>query len=74
MVNAVPLVLTALTLHVLLEAYLDQSGSGPIEWQRQGAHWMEHAEQCAVGLRAHEYRRAIALLYLPFRPSPSDAP
>ena len=56
------LVLTELTLHVLLDDYLDRDDSRPIDWQKQGTHCMEYAEQCAAGLLDHEYRRAVALL------------
>ena len=55
-------VLTELTLHMPLDDYLDRDDSRPVDWQERGARCMEYAEQCAAGLRDHEYRRAIALL------------
>lgn len=56
------LVLTELTLHVLLDDYLDRDDSRPVDWQERGARCMEYAEQHAAGLRDHEFRRAVALL------------
>lgn len=54
--------LTALTLQLHLDGYLDREDGKPIDWQKNGTRWMEHAEQIASTLSEHQFRRAIALL------------
>ena len=56
------LLLTELTLRVPLDSYLDRQGSAPTDWNAAGDRWMEYAQTRAVGLRDHQYRRAVALL------------
>ena len=54
--------LSALTLQVHLDGYLDREDGKPIDWQKNGTRRMEHAEQIASTLSEHQFRRAIALL------------
>lgn len=54
--------LSALTLQVQLDGFLDGEDGKPIDWQKKGMRWMEYTEQTASSLREHQYRRAIALL------------
>ena len=56
------LVLTGLTLHLQLDDDLDRGDSEPIDWQRRGDRWMEHAEKHSADLIDHQYCRAVALL------------
>lgn len=55
-------VLTRMTHQVQLDDFLDREEGKPIDWQKNGARWMEYTERSASGLREHQYRRAIALL------------
>ena len=55
-------VLTRMTHQVQLDDFLDWEEGKPIDWQKNGARWMEYTERSASGLREHQYRRATALL------------
>lgn len=55
-------VLARMTHQVQLDDFLDREEGKPIDWQKNGARWMEYTERSASGLREHQYRRAIALL------------
>lgn len=61
-VDYLHLLLTDLTLHVPLDAFLDRPDGKSIDWCKVGDQWMRSADSSATGLRDHEHRRAVALL------------
>ena len=56
------LVLSAFTLHVQLDSYLERPASKPINWQEQGDQRMQIAEEIAIALRDGQHPRTVALL------------
>ena len=54
-------VLSAFTLHVELDSYVDRDDSKPIDWAAAGAR-VGLAEKEVEGFRTHEYRHVVALL------------
>lgn len=55
-------VLSAFTLQLRLDSFVDLDGEGPFQWQEAGTRWLNHARDLAGSLRDHQYRPAVALL------------
>lgn len=61
-IDHLEIVLSGMTLSVHLDAYLESSTGKVIDWEKNGKRWLGFARSHADSLRAHEYRRAKALL------------
>lgn len=61
-IDHLEIVLSSMTLSVHLDAYLESSTGKVIDWANNGKRWLEFTQSHADSLRAHEYRRAKALL------------
>ena len=55
-------VLSAVTLHVHLDSYVDGDDETPVDWAGAGARWMELAQVRVESFRHHGYNRAVSLL------------
>jgi len=61
-INYLFVVLQGLTLQVQLDGFLASEEVEHINWQKNGANWLQYAKQRMESLRTHEYRRSVALL------------
>jgi len=61
-IDHLAVVLNEMTLHVQLDSYLGTENADPVDWRESGGRWLECAQNLEMGLREHEYRRAVALL------------
>ena len=55
-------VLSAVTLQIQLDYYVERHDSTTIDWAKVGDRWMELARAAVENLRDHGHRRAVALL------------
>ena len=55
-------VLSAVTLELRLDSFLDLDPDEPVDWLAAGTRWLKRTRDRAVILRDHQYRPAVALL------------
>ncbi|MDE0058836.1 MAG: hypothetical protein OXI22_05055 [Defluviicoccus sp.] len=55
-------VLSAVTLELQLDSFLDLDPDEPVDWLAAGTRWLSRTRDLAASLRDHQYRPAVALL------------
>ena len=61
-INHLDSVLSAVTLELQLDSFLDLDPDEPVDWLAAGTRWLSRTRDLAASLRDHQYRPAVALL------------
>lgn len=55
-------ILNEMTLHLMLDSYLDRADPESTAWKKEGSRWLSYARAKSKARRSHQHRRAVALL------------